>query len=353
MLLALMLALKVRVPGADRGRGAGDLRSSTSRSTRGCACRCLGACCRCCTSHAAARALCPRSRKRQRSGVPARQCEQLGAMARADGPAGAEVPRARRRFVRRGKSPQWPSDRVITLRDEVALVEPLLARAGSPLALVGHSYGAAVALIAALAIPVACVRWPCTSRRCSRCSMPRSRRRTRPTVSATPWLHAAIALDAGDPDAAAERFIDYWMGLGSLGADAGTAQAGHCRFGHQRAPMGACLVHRAHAAGGIPFARCAGALHGGQALDSLGPRRGAVADGRAAARRGRGVRAARPHGPASRILTRSIRSSRNSSNDHDLVRSSLRPSRWCSTRTCCGSSWRRRCSACSSAACRD
>src|SRR5262249_22023088 len=52
-----------------------------------------------------------------------------------------------------GKSPDWPSDRVIRLRDEVELVEPVLPRAGSPLALVGHSYGAAVALIAALADP--------------------------------------------------------------------------------------------------------------------------------------------------------------------------------------------------------
>src|SRR4029077_871595 len=55
-----------------------------------------------------------------------------------------------------GKSPHWPSDRVIHLRDEVELIEPVLTRAGSPLAplaLVGHSYGAAVALIAALADP--------------------------------------------------------------------------------------------------------------------------------------------------------------------------------------------------------
>ena len=52
-----------------------------------------------------------------------------------------------------GNSPRWPSDRVIQLRDEVALIEPVLSRAGSPLSLVGHSYGAAVALIAALANP--------------------------------------------------------------------------------------------------------------------------------------------------------------------------------------------------------
>lgn len=49
-----------------------------------------------------------------------------------------------------GKSPSWPSDRVIALRDEADLVEPVLEKAGSPLVLVGHSYGGAAALIAAL-----------------------------------------------------------------------------------------------------------------------------------------------------------------------------------------------------------
>jgi pimeloyl-ACP methyl ester carboxylesterase len=114
-----------------------------------------------------------------------------------------------------GKSPEWPSDRVIQLRDEVAFLEPVFARAGSPLALVGHSYGAAVALIAAVTNPA----------------------RVRALVLYEPTLFAIIdaeapppndadgirnavadagsALDAGDRDAAAERFIDYWMGAGS------------------------------------------------------------------------------------------------------------------------------------------
>jgi pimeloyl-ACP methyl ester carboxylesterase len=52
-----------------------------------------------------------------------------------------------------GKSPQWTSDRVISLRNEVELIEPVLSRAGSPLALIGHSYGAAVAFVTALANP--------------------------------------------------------------------------------------------------------------------------------------------------------------------------------------------------------
>jgi pimeloyl-ACP methyl ester carboxylesterase len=52
-----------------------------------------------------------------------------------------------------GKSPEWPSDRTIALSDEVAFIEPVLESAGSPFALVGHSYGAAVALVAALKKP--------------------------------------------------------------------------------------------------------------------------------------------------------------------------------------------------------
>ena len=52
-----------------------------------------------------------------------------------------------------GKSPEWPSDRVISLADEVALIEPVLTSAGEPLVLVGHSYGAVVALMAALVNP--------------------------------------------------------------------------------------------------------------------------------------------------------------------------------------------------------
>src|SRR5215471_1203855 len=52
-----------------------------------------------------------------------------------------------------GQGPHWGSDRVIGLRDEAALIEPALERAGSRVALVGHSYGASVALIAAIMNP--------------------------------------------------------------------------------------------------------------------------------------------------------------------------------------------------------
>ena len=52
-----------------------------------------------------------------------------------------------------GKSPKWPTDRPVWLQDEVALLEPVFARAGDPFSLVAHSYGAAVALVAAASQP--------------------------------------------------------------------------------------------------------------------------------------------------------------------------------------------------------
>ncbi|HTT09639.1 MAG TPA: alpha/beta hydrolase [Burkholderiaceae bacterium] len=114
-----------------------------------------------------------------------------------------------------GKSPAWRAKRPVRLRDEVDLLEPVFARAGDPFVLVGHSYGGAVALIAAITHP----------------------RRVRALVLYEPTLFALVdadapapneadgirqtvadsvaALAAGDRDRAAQRFIDFWMGKGA------------------------------------------------------------------------------------------------------------------------------------------
>jgi pimeloyl-ACP methyl ester carboxylesterase len=114
-----------------------------------------------------------------------------------------------------GKSPSWPSDSVITLRDEVDLLEPALTAAGSPVTLVGHSYGGAVALIAALADPdrvrsLAVYEPTLFGLVDAESPPPNDADGIRDTVS-----DAGVALDSGDRDAAAERFIDYWMGAGA------------------------------------------------------------------------------------------------------------------------------------------
>ena len=117
-----------------------------------------------------------------------------------------------------GQSPEWNSDREIALRDEVAFIEPILRKAGTPFALVGHSYGAAVALIAALANPgriraIALYEPTLFSVVDTQSPPPNGADGIRNAVSA-----ASSALEAGDPDAAAGHFINYWMGPGTWDA---------------------------------------------------------------------------------------------------------------------------------------
>ncbi|QHE75603.1 alpha/beta fold hydrolase [Hydrogenophaga sp. PBL-H3] len=117
-----------------------------------------------------------------------------------------------------GSSPEWSSDRTISLADEVAFLAPVLASAGEPFGMVGHSYGAAVALRAALQQPQrvrALVLYEPTMFSLIEADGPAPNEADgiRNTVAA-----AAAALDAGDKNLAAKCFIDYWMGPGSWDA---------------------------------------------------------------------------------------------------------------------------------------
>jgi len=117
-----------------------------------------------------------------------------------------------------GRSPAWPTDRAVTLRDEVALLEPIFPRAGSRFAIAGHSYGGAIALIAALAHP--------TRVRALALYEPTLfslLEEDAPGQAAAAGIRAAVAdaaraLDAGDLVGAGRRFIDYWMGEGAWDA---------------------------------------------------------------------------------------------------------------------------------------
>jgi pimeloyl-ACP methyl ester carboxylesterase len=114
-----------------------------------------------------------------------------------------------------GKSPPWPTDRTLTLHDEVTLLEPVLARAGERFALVGHSYGAAVALIAALKRPrrvraMALYEPTLFSLVDAESPPPNDADGIKGAVA-----RAVAALEKGDEYAAAGHFIDFWMGEGS------------------------------------------------------------------------------------------------------------------------------------------
>jgi pimeloyl-ACP methyl ester carboxylesterase len=114
-----------------------------------------------------------------------------------------------------GKSPVWPGHRPIRLRDEAALLEPVLEHAGAPFALVGHSYGGAVALVAAAVRPervrALALYEPTLFALLDRASPP-------PNDSdgiRFAVAEAAAAVAAGEPDRAAECFIDFWSGDGA------------------------------------------------------------------------------------------------------------------------------------------
>jgi len=113
-----------------------------------------------------------------------------------------------------GKSPEWPSDTVIALDDEADLIAPVLEKAGAPFSLVGHSYGGAVALIAALRDPsrvraLALYEPTLFSLIDEEGPPPNDADGIRGAVAET-----AAALDKGHPDAA-RHFIDYWIEEGA------------------------------------------------------------------------------------------------------------------------------------------
>lgn len=114
-----------------------------------------------------------------------------------------------------GRSPDWPSDSQISLQDEVDLIEPVLRRAGDSFVLVGHSYGAAIALRLAVRCPAwvrALIVYEPTLFSLIEADGPAPNEADgiRDAVA-----RAAMALRAGDRQAAARCFIDYWMGPGA------------------------------------------------------------------------------------------------------------------------------------------
>lgn len=118
-----------------------------------------------------------------------------------------------------GKTPLWPAERPMWLDDQIALLEPAFERAGDAFHLVGHSYGGAIALKAAL----------------------RFATKLKSLVLYEPVLFSVLLADAPQseaareimdvrddtahlgPEAVAERFIDYWMGAGTWAACQGRA----------------------------------------------------------------------------------------------------------------------------------
>lgn len=114
-----------------------------------------------------------------------------------------------------GKTPAWDRPEHLSLADEVALAEPVLDKAGEGVVLVGHSYGAAVALTAALANPSrvkAIVVYEPT--------LFSLVNQVHPLPNGADAIRRAVkssseAVSKGDFMAAASVFIDFWSGAGT------------------------------------------------------------------------------------------------------------------------------------------
>ncbi|HEY3066031.1 MAG TPA: alpha/beta hydrolase [Methylomirabilota bacterium] len=114
-----------------------------------------------------------------------------------------------------GGSPMWPDARPLSLLDEVALIEPALAAAGERFHLVGHSYGGAVALRVALAHPGRLESLVLFEPVLFSVLMAEDAAQPAAREIASVRDDTVRALDAGTPDLAGARFVDYWMGTGA------------------------------------------------------------------------------------------------------------------------------------------
>jgi len=114
-----------------------------------------------------------------------------------------------------GKSPAWPRGRPLSLRDEAAFLEPVFSRAGERFSLIAHSYGAAVALVAALERPervqALALYEPTLFALVDAESPPPNDAECFRRV----FARVTAALGAGDTHGAAREFVDYWSGPGT------------------------------------------------------------------------------------------------------------------------------------------
>lgn len=117
-----------------------------------------------------------------------------------------------------GKSPGWQPGTPGWLDDELALLKPLFDNIEGQFDLAGHSYGAAIALKAALRTPSRVKSLALYEPTLFSLLLAQDPRHPAAQGIRDAAEDAAAAVARGDFEAAAERFIDYWMGPGAWGA---------------------------------------------------------------------------------------------------------------------------------------
>ncbi|HEX6320287.1 MAG TPA: alpha/beta hydrolase [Burkholderiales bacterium] len=117
-----------------------------------------------------------------------------------------------------GRSPDWPAGTPGWLDDEIALLQPVLEAIDGQFHLVGHSYGAAIALKAALRNPGRVKSMALYEPTLFALLLARDANHPAAQGIRDTARDAAAAVARGDLHAAGERFIDYWMGAGAWAA---------------------------------------------------------------------------------------------------------------------------------------
>jgi len=114
-----------------------------------------------------------------------------------------------------GQSPPWPDDRELSLADEARLLEPVFRSAGERFHLIGHSYGGAVALRAALDDPGRILSLTLFEPVLFAVLMQEDPEQPAARELASVRDDTSAAVDRGDLAQSGERFVDYWMGAGA------------------------------------------------------------------------------------------------------------------------------------------
>jgi pimeloyl-ACP methyl ester carboxylesterase len=114
-----------------------------------------------------------------------------------------------------GKTVAWPQDQPMLLDDEIALLQSVFRAAGDRFHLIGHSYGGAIALKAALTLQERLISLVVYEPVLFSVLMA--------SASQSDAAREIVALrddtirlvEEGDVNASAERFVDYWTGDGA------------------------------------------------------------------------------------------------------------------------------------------
>jgi pimeloyl-ACP methyl ester carboxylesterase len=117
-----------------------------------------------------------------------------------------------------GQSPPWSDKRPMSLADEAGLIQSVLEIGCTRPHLVGHSYGGAVALKAALLRPARLRSLVLFEPVWFALLLSEDARQPAAREILAVRDDTVAAVDRGDVDGAGARFVDYWMGAGTWAA---------------------------------------------------------------------------------------------------------------------------------------